>query len=131
MGKRQSIAEARNNLPTLVREAESGKPVELSRRGESVAVLISRNLRQLPAWAAGHRVLRWTAHFSWISLVLMDVVLFSTLPADGTFGPDVPIGWPNRLVVVAYALWLMAVARHAQQAARTTSAETQAATLSA
>lgn len=42
MGKRQSIAEARNNLPTLVREAESGKPVELTRRGESVAVLISR-----------------------------------------------------------------------------------------
>lgn len=95
------------------------------------AVLISRNLRRLPAWAAGHRVLRWTAHFSWISLVLMDVVLFSTLPADGTFGPDVPIGWPNRLVVLAYALWLMAVARHAQQAARTTSAETQAARLSA
>ena len=96
------------------------------------AVLISRNLRQLPAWAAGHRVLRWTAHLSWISLVLMDVVLFTTLPAaDGKFGPDVPIGWPNRLVVVAYALWLMAVARHAQQAARTTSAETQAARLSA
>lgn len=82
------------------------------------AVLISRNLRHLPAWSAGRRVLRWTAHFSWISLVLMDVVLFSTLPADGTFGPDVPIGWPNRLVVLAYALWLMAVARHAQRAAR-------------
>jgi len=82
------------------------------------AVLISRNLRRLPAWAAGHGVLRWTAHVSWISLVLMDVVLFSTLPADGTFGPDVPIGWPNRLVVLAYALWLVAVARHAQQAAR-------------
>lgn len=95
------------------------------------AVLITRNLRQLPAWAAGHRVLRWTAHFSWISLVLMDVVLFSTLPADGQFGPDVPIGWPNRLVVLAYALWLMAVARHAQQAARMTSAETQAVRLSA
>lgn len=42
MGRRHSIAEARNNLPTLVREAESGKPVELTRRGESVAVLLSR-----------------------------------------------------------------------------------------
>lgn len=94
------------------------------------AVLISRNLRQLPAWATGHRVLRWTAHFTWLSLVLMDVVLFSTLPADGKFGPDVPIGWPNRLVVLAYALWLMAVARHAQQAARATSREVQAGRLS-
>jgi len=42
MGRRHSIAEARNNLPTLVREAESGKAVELTRRGESVAVLVSR-----------------------------------------------------------------------------------------
>lgn len=42
MGRRHSIAEARNNLPTLVREAESGKPVELTRRGESVAVLVGR-----------------------------------------------------------------------------------------
>lgn len=42
MGKRHSIAEARNNLPRLVREAESGKPIELTRRGESVAVLLGR-----------------------------------------------------------------------------------------
>ena len=42
MSRRHSIAEARNNLPTLVREAESGKPVELTRRGESVAVLLGR-----------------------------------------------------------------------------------------
>lgn len=42
MAKRHSIAEARNNLPTLVREAESGKAVELTRRGEPVAVLIGR-----------------------------------------------------------------------------------------
>ena len=38
---RQSIAEARRNLPSLIREAESGKAVELTRRGEPVAVLIS------------------------------------------------------------------------------------------
>ena len=42
MAKRHSIAEARNSLPTLVREAESGKAVELTRRGEPVAVLIGR-----------------------------------------------------------------------------------------
>lgn len=42
MRKQRSIAEARNNLPRLVREVESGEPVELTRRGESVAVLISR-----------------------------------------------------------------------------------------
>lgn len=42
MEQRQSIAEARENLPRLVREAEAGKAVELTRRGESVAVLIGR-----------------------------------------------------------------------------------------
>jgi prevent-host-death family protein len=43
MPRRQhSIAEARTHLPRLIREAESGDPIELTRRGESVAVLIGR-----------------------------------------------------------------------------------------
>ena len=42
MAKRQSIAEARSSLPSLVREVESGKSVELTRRGQPVAVLIGR-----------------------------------------------------------------------------------------
>lgn len=27
--------------------------------------------------------------------------------AGGKFGPDVVIGWPNRLVLLAYGVWLM------------------------
>ena len=42
MSRRHSIADARNNLPELVREAESGRAVELTRRGEPVAVLVGR-----------------------------------------------------------------------------------------
>ena len=42
MAKQQSIADARRSLPGLVREVESGKAVELTRRGEPVAVLIGR-----------------------------------------------------------------------------------------
>lgn len=42
MSEQHSIAEARSNLPDLVRKAESGKAVELTRRGELVAVLIGR-----------------------------------------------------------------------------------------
>ena len=37
-----SIAKARRYLPRLIREAESGHGTELTRRGESVAVLIGR-----------------------------------------------------------------------------------------
>jgi len=42
MSEQHSIAEARMKLPRLVREAESGIAVELTRRGEGVAVLIGR-----------------------------------------------------------------------------------------
>ena len=42
MARRESIADARRNLPSLVREAESGGAVELTRRGEPVAALIGR-----------------------------------------------------------------------------------------
>jgi prevent-host-death family protein len=60
VAERRSIAEARSELPRLVREAESGKAVELTRRGEGVAVLIgwrqyerlvSRSRRFSEAWA--------------------------------------------------------------------------------
>jgi prevent-host-death family protein len=42
MARQNSIATARSHLPQLVREAEAGKTVELTRRGEAVAVLIGR-----------------------------------------------------------------------------------------
>ena len=60
MRRQHSIAEARKDLPKLVREAEAGKAVELTRRGERVAVLIgqkeyerlvSRSLRFSEAWS--------------------------------------------------------------------------------
>jgi prevent-host-death family protein len=60
MRRRHSIAEARTNLPRLIREAESGKVVELTRRGNGVAVLIgqreyerliSRSRRFSEAWS--------------------------------------------------------------------------------
>jgi prevent-host-death family protein len=41
MSKRVSIADARDNLPALVRSVEQGQPVELTRRGKLVAVLVS------------------------------------------------------------------------------------------
>ena len=42
MSKQHSIADARSNLPRLIREAESGKAVQLTRRGVPVAFLIGR-----------------------------------------------------------------------------------------
>jgi prevent-host-death family protein len=42
MAKKVSLAEARDHLTGLVREVESGKRIELTRRGKPVAVLVSR-----------------------------------------------------------------------------------------
>ncbi len=36
-----SIAEARNQLPALIHQAETGQPVTISRRGKPVAVVLS------------------------------------------------------------------------------------------
>lgn len=41
VGKSFSIAEAKNHLSKLVHDAEGGATVELTRRGEPVAVLLS------------------------------------------------------------------------------------------
>jgi hypothetical protein len=35
--------------------------------------------------------------------------------SQGKFGPDVPVGWPNRLEVTAYAAWLLTVAWQAMR----------------
>jgi prevent-host-death family protein len=43
MGVRRhySVAEARSKLPALIREAEEGEAVEITRRGRAVAVVLS------------------------------------------------------------------------------------------
>ena len=41
MSQRYSIAEARSHLPTIIDQAESGVEVELTRRGQPVAVVVS------------------------------------------------------------------------------------------
>jgi len=41
MSQRYSIAEARSRLPSIIDQAEAGVEVELTRRGQPVAVLVS------------------------------------------------------------------------------------------
>ena len=53
MTEKYSITEARRNLPRLIRKAEHGETVELTRRGETVAVLVGQ--RTFERLAAGRR----------------------------------------------------------------------------
>ena len=76
------------------------------------ALLISISLSRNPAWVSAKRSLLLSAHFTWVSLVVMFASIFFFLgKTNGEFGPDTLIGWPNRLLVLAYCVWLMTVAR--------------------
>jgi Protein of unknown function (DUF998) len=83
------------------------------------AVLISRSLVRNLNQSPMRRSLLWTSRFTWIFLVLMYVTMIAMLTQNqGKFGPNVLIGWPNRLLVVAYCAWLIAIAWSALQLAR-------------
>ena len=46
MVRRYSVAEARAHLPSIIDQAEGGEPVELTRRGRLVAVVLSPDAYQ-------------------------------------------------------------------------------------
>ena len=76
------------------------------------ALLISLRLAgQAPAGGLTRRVLRWTAPLPLVALVLFMTTQIVLLGEDGRFGPDVPIGGPERALVLAYAAWQIVTAR--------------------
>lgn len=76
------------------------------------ALLISWNLAlRNPAWSSVRRLLAGIAGLPLLGLALFIAAVAVMLPADRQFGPNVAIGWPNRLLVVTYCVWLITVAR--------------------
>ena len=78
------------------------------------AVLVGWSLARNQAWTSARRPLIWATALALLSFV----VSFSSLTVllsqhDGRFGPEVLVGWPNRLEVLAYSVWLLVVAWHA------------------
>jgi hypothetical protein len=67
------------------------------------AILLALTLLRRPAWAEARRPLFWSATFTWIGLVVMIASVAILLPQNGGFGPGAPIGWGNRLMMLAYA----------------------------
>ncbi|HEU5101029.1 MAG TPA: hypothetical protein VFU22_18515, partial [Roseiflexaceae bacterium] len=70
-------------------------------------------------WSSARRLVLWTANLPWISFALLLATLFSGLSrSGGSFGPSVQIGWPNRLLLLSYGVWLMVVAWRTAQVGR-------------
>ncbi len=66
MMRQYSIAEAREHLPSIVHDAEAGTPIELTRRGKPVAMLVSIDeFRRLSSRREGF----WSAYQRWRATV--------------------------------------------------------------
>ena len=75
------------------------------------AALVGWKLARNPAWFSAKRPLLWATGLALASFVVSFVsVGVRVSQSGGTFGPDVLVGWPNRIEIVAYSVWLMTVA---------------------
>jgi hypothetical protein len=73
------------------------------------AALVSLDLARQPDWSGVRRRLLWSAGLTWVGLLVMIGAVAILLPLHGGFGPDVLIGWPNRLLMLTYVAWVMTV----------------------
>jgi hypothetical protein len=75
------------------------------------ALLINWSLSRNAAWAPIRRLLGWTAGIPLFGLVIFIISMAVLLPRHGGQpGPDVLVGWPNRIMILAHCAWLMPVA---------------------
>lgn len=72
------------------------------------ALLVSRSLVRRSGWHHARGWLYGTTAFAWSSVAIFGIA--NVAMYDGAYGPDVHVGWPNRLVVVAYCTWLATTA---------------------
>jgi hypothetical protein len=81
------------------------------------ALLVTRALTTDPTWAPHRTMLRWSAHATWSSLVLMILALVTLIVGYTRAGNQMTddviavVGWTNRLLFLAYLAWAVAVAR--------------------
>jgi hypothetical protein len=71
------------------------------------AMLISTSLSRHQFWRSQRRTLLVVANLTWLTLVFMAMAML--ILGSKPTNRHVPIGWPNRLLVVIYCVWVMLV----------------------
>jgi len=83
------------------------------------ALVLSVSLSRRQPQIFSKKPLLITSNLVWVSLVVMQILLFTGLArTGGQFGPDVLVGWPNRILIAAYCAWLLAAASQAGRQAK-------------
>ena len=78
------------------------------------ALFINWRLYRNPAWADSRRMLIGTAGLPLLGLAIFVGSMAIMLPRHGGRpGPEVLVGWPNRIMILAHCAWLMPLARRA------------------
>lgn len=74
---------------------------------------VTWQLLKHPRWQQARHALLISAALSIVGTVVSVAALGVLLSrSGGTFGPEVPVGWPNRFEFAAYGVWFLTVARH-------------------
>ena len=86
VGRKVSVAEARQHLPEVIREAEAGSPVGITRRGRPVAFVVSaawfeRVQAEVVPFAAAYK--RWREEFDVATLDLDPDEMFRDVREKG------------------------------------------------
>jgi hypothetical protein len=78
---------------------------------------INARLWQDPGWRPSRLLLLSTAAFVWSTMIVFGVSM-ATFIARGANGPELVVGWQNRAVVLAWALWVITLSWRIRQASR-------------
>ena len=75
------------------------------------ALLINWSLSYNKFWSSARQMLLWTGGLPLIGLAIFIVSMVVMLPRNGGQpGPEVLVGWPNRIMITLHCAWLMPVA---------------------
>lgn len=88
-----------------------GFPVAATTIGWSAAG--DRMFARLRLW------LPWLSLMVWIGFIIFAGAVYAFAGPDPKFGPDVVIGWPQRIMMLTYGAWLIIVTWAVGMAART------------
>jgi Protein of unknown function (DUF998) len=81
------------------------------------ALLIGWSLARNRGWSSVRRSLLWTTGIACIGLAATLAMQVLIAQSHARFGPHVLVGWPNRMLIAAYAGWILALAIHTSRLA--------------